>query len=325
MALIDRLLTAEVMLGEGSMYERLRRDPAVRFDPEMAHATLVYDDASRAVLERTHREYLDIGQARGVPMLAATDTWRANRERHDRSPFRGHPVNQDNVRFLQGIRASYGAGAAPILIGGSIGPRGDGYRPGEALAREAAAAFHAPQVAALAEAGPDYLIGNTLPAVAEARGIADAFAATGLPYILSFVVRADGAVLDGTPLSTAIEVIDAATASAPAGYGINCVHPSLLAEALDAAGPAAGRISYYQANASALSPEELDGRDELDADDPVALARSMHEVAARFGIRALGGCCGTGTEHIAALAREAASGGGDQRHAGEDDAGARAL
>ena len=79
------------MLGEGSLYERLRRDPAVRFDPEMAHATLVYDDASRAVLERTHREYLDIGQAHGVPMLTATDTWRANRERQDRSPFRDAP------------------------------------------------------------------------------------------------------------------------------------------------------------------------------------------------------------------------------------------
>src|SRR3954451_12651832 len=94
-ALIDGLLDARRMLGEGSMYERLRRDPAVRFDAEMAHATLIYDDASRAVLERTHREYLDIGQDHGVPMLTATDTWRANRERQDRSPFRDHPVNQD--------------------------------------------------------------------------------------------------------------------------------------------------------------------------------------------------------------------------------------
>ena len=58
------------------------------------------------MLERTHREYLDIGQAHGVPMLTATDTWRANRERQDRSPFRVHPVNQDNVRFLQGLRAA---------------------------------------------------------------------------------------------------------------------------------------------------------------------------------------------------------------------------
>ena len=303
MTAFERLLADTPMLGEGSLYERLRREPAVRFDDDIAHATLVYDDAARAVLERTHREYLDIGQAHGLPMLTTADTWRANRERQDRSPFRAHPVNGDNVRFLQQLRASYGAAAAPIMIGGSIGPRGDAYRPEEALDRETAAAFHAAQVAALAEAGPDYLIANTLPALSEAHGIADAFAATGLPYILSFVVRPDGTVLDGTPLRRAIERIDAATDTPPAGYGINCVHPSVLVDALAGAGDAARRVVYYQANASALSPDELDGRDELDADEPEALAAAMHDVGARFGIRALGGCCGTGTEHIAALAR----------------------
>ena len=303
MTSFDRLLSGTAMLGEGSLYERLRREPAVRFDDHIAHATLVYDDDARAVLERTHREYLDIGQAHGLPMLTTADTWRANRERQDRSPFRAHPVNRDNVRFMQDLRASYGAGAAPIMIGGSIGPRGDAYRPAEALDREAATAFHAVQVAALAEAGPDYLIANTLPALSEAHGIADAFAATGLPYIVSFVVRPDGTVLDGTPLRRAIERIDAATDTPPAGYGINCVHPSVLVDALAGAGDAARRVVYYQANASALSPDELDGRDELDADEPEALAAAMHDVGARFGIRALGGCCGTGTEHIAALAR----------------------
>jgi homocysteine S-methyltransferase len=306
MTSFDRLLTGTAMLGEGSLYERLRREPAVRFDDHVAHATLVYADDARAVLERTHREYLDIGQAHGLPMLTTADTWRANRERQDRSPFRSHPVNGDNIRFMQQLRASYGADAAPIMIGGSIGPRGDAYKPEEALDREAAAAFHAAQVAALAEAGPDYLIANTLPAVSEAHGIADAFAATGLPYIVSFVVRPDGTVLDGTPLRRAIERIDDATSVAPAGYGINCVHPSVLGDALAAAGDAAERVVYYQANASALTPDELDGRDELDADDPEALAAAMHDVGVRFGIRALGGCCGTGTEHIEALARRAA-------------------
>ena len=63
-------------------------------------------------------------------MLTASDTWRANRERHDRSRFREHPVNQDNVRFLQALRASYGRDAAPILIGGSFGPRGDALPAG---------------------------------------------------------------------------------------------------------------------------------------------------------------------------------------------------
>ena len=69
------------ILGEGSMYERLRRDPAVEFDPHIAHAGLIYDPASARVMEETHREYLDIGQKYGLPMVAATATWRANAER----------------------------------------------------------------------------------------------------------------------------------------------------------------------------------------------------------------------------------------------------
>ena len=297
MSSFERLLAATPMLGEGSLYERLRREPAVQFDDHVAHATLVYDDAARAVLERTHREYLDIGQAHGVPMLTATDTWRANRERQDRSPFRAHPVNGDNVRFMQDLRASYGAGAAPIMIGGSIGPRGDAYRPQEALDREVAAAFHAPQVAALAEAGPDYLIAEH-PARGQ-RGARHRRRVRGhRPAVhrqLRRAARRHG--LDGTPLRRAIETIDAATSSAPAGYGINCTHPSAVGGALDATGDAAERVVYYQANASALGPDELDGRDELDADDPDALAAAMHEVRIRFGIRALGGCCGTDGAH----------------------------
>src|SRR4051794_3313565 len=124
MTAFERLLADTSSLGEGSLYERLRREPAVRFDDRIAHATLVYDDAARAVLERTHREYLDIGQALGVPMLTATDTWRANRERQDRSPFRDPPVNQDNVRFLQRPPAPSGAEAGAIPIGGPVGARG---------------------------------------------------------------------------------------------------------------------------------------------------------------------------------------------------------
>src|SRR3954468_14940014 len=214
MSAAEHLLAADLILAEGSLYERLRREPAVAFDAQIAHAGFVYDDHARDVLERTHREYLDIGQAHRLPMLTVSDTWRGNRARQDRSDFRDLPVNQENVRFLRELRASYGADAAPIVIGGSIGPYGDAYQPGAALTREAAAAFHAVQVEALAEAGPDFLIGNTLPAVSEALGIADAFAATGLPYVPSFVVRADGALLDGTPLAEAIAVVDD-TAAAP--------------------------------------------------------------------------------------------------------------
>jgi hypothetical protein len=75
------------LLGEGSLYERLRRDPAVTFDRQLAHGGLLYDDAAADVLEAVHRAYLDIGQSHRIPMIASTATWKANGERIASSSF----------------------------------------------------------------------------------------------------------------------------------------------------------------------------------------------------------------------------------------------
>lgn len=70
----------------------------------------------------------------------------------------------------------------------------------------------------LAEAGVDLLLAATLPAFSEATGLASALAATGKPHIVSFVVRAEGTLLDGTPLKDAIAAIDAAVIPKPLAY-----------------------------------------------------------------------------------------------------------
>jgi len=86
--------------------------------------------------------------------------------------------------------------------------RGDAYRPEEALTESDAADFHKPQAAMLAESGVDYLMAATLPAVSEARGMAKTFSDLKIPYVISFVIRPDGTLLDGTPLHRAIDQID---------------------------------------------------------------------------------------------------------------------
>ena len=144
--------TATFALSEGSLYERLRRNPAVEFDPYLFHATLIYNTGYGLFLEQVHREYLDVGQRYHLPMFALTDTWRANQERIRQSKFHEHKVNQDNARFIARLRDSYGPTASPIFIGGQIGPRGDAYTPEEALPSAEAERFHTPQLEALAEA-----------------------------------------------------------------------------------------------------------------------------------------------------------------------------
>jgi homocysteine S-methyltransferase len=87
----------------------------------------------------------------------------------------------------------------------------------------------------------------------------------------------------------------------------NCVHPTVFAAALahvEQRDPAlAARVVGIQANTSALPPEELDSRGELDEAPPDDLAASLVEVQQQYGLRIVGGCCGTDARHIRALAQ----------------------
>ncbi len=295
------------VLGEGSLYERLRRSPAVELDPQVAHAGLIYDDAACEVLLSVHREYLDIGQRHGLPMIASSPTWRANRERIARSGFSGRPVSRDGVGFMAALREGYGPQAAPILIAGQCGPKGDGYLPNEAPGSDEAEAFHRDQVEELAAAGADLLIAQTLPAFHEALGLARLMARTEVPYVISFVVRPAGTLLDGTPLDEAVRRIDDETERPPASYNVNCVHASVFAAAMGAAKTrdpaAAARITGLHANTSAKSPEELEGLEALDTEAPEDFGANLWALHREMGTRFLGGCCGSSTVHMEALAR----------------------
>ena len=310
------LCSAPQILMEGSVYERLRRHPEIIFDPFIAHAGLVYPPVGSALLEEVHREYWEVGQRYRLPMIALTDTWRASQERVERSGFARFPVNEDNVRFLTGLRSRFMDNRpphpSPVLIAGQIGPYGDAYRPLEAPGRQQAERLHAWQVEALAGSGVDLLAACTLPAFPEAQAIAGLFSRTGLPYFLSFVIRPQGTLLDGTLLYQAIETIDQQAVFPPFGYSINCVHPGAMLEGLrnlEAARPGLSRrIAGFQANTSPRSPEELDGLVELESEAPATLAAQMLQVQQQYGVRILGGCCGCGTQHIEHLARCMTSG-----------------
>lgn len=180
-----------------------------------------------------------------------------------------------------------------------MGCRGDCYLPEQTLTEDEAARFHAAQARELAAAGCDLLFASTLPAIPEAAGMARAMAAAGAPYLVSFVVTARGELLDGTPLPEAIARIDRTARPAPAAYLANCVHTSVVAAALERSG---ARLAGLQANTSPKSPAELEGSAELHTEDPERFAGGMMDLRRRFGLRILGGCCGTDGSHIRALA-----------------------
>ncbi len=181
-----------------------------------------------------------------------------------------------------------------------MGPRGDCYSPHAALSREDARAFHGWQAEELSQAS--FVLVSTMPAVSEALGILDVVA---VPCLVSFVLTAAGALLDGTPLRDAIARIDDTVLHAPLGYWINCVHPQTLLKGLAAQGdsPALRRIVGVQGNTSRLDPREFSQVSEFAADSAADFAGAMAQIHRRFAVPIIGGSCGTRREHLEELAR----------------------
>lgn len=308
MNLINLINSSPFILTEGSVIERIRRDSHLELNPYISNSAFVYDSDGAEILREIYRQYIDIGQKYNLPILILTPTWRANKERIQKSGYSHTDVNGDNFWFLNEIRKEYGVYSRSIFIGGLIGCANDAYKPEEALTAEEAEEFHKYQLEYLVRSGVDLLIASTLPALSEAKGIAKAMSKLNVPYILSFVIRKDGILLDGTTLPEAIRIIDDTTNPAPAFYMVNCVHPTVvdstfeaLSSSIDLIKP---RLLGIQANTSRKSPEELDGMEILDTESPDSFSEAMINLYSQYGLKVLGGCCGTDNTHIEEIAKQ---------------------
>lgn len=294
------------MLMEAAVVERLRRAENISLHETLVHAPLIYGRAKDAMAD-IYREYMDIALAADLPYLMCSPTWRCNSERVAASMSKGsmdgdvhESINEDSVQFLKSLRAECDA-TDRLGIGGMIGCKGDCYLPQQALSTEDAEVFHAWQVERLAGAGVDFLIAETLPETSEALGIARAMERTGLPYVISFVIDRRGRILDGRPLAEAMDIIDGSTRQAPLGYMVNCAHPDFL-HADDQPRAMFSRLLGFLANASSLSHDELEKADSVQVDDLDHWVQAMLRLNTRFGVKVLGGCCGTDRRHLELLA-----------------------
>jgi homocysteine S-methyltransferase len=301
---------SQCILGEGAVIERLRRSSEFDLDPHIVNSAFIYDKDKRTAISGIYRQYLDIGLKYDLPLLLSTPTWRASRERIEKAGYEKADVNGDNFRFLDGMRKSYGEYAHKIVICGLLSCRGDAYNQSDALTSNDAQKFHSWQADRLAEAGADFLLAATLPALSEATGLAKALAATGKPYIISFVLRPEGTLLDWTPLKDAISMIDTDVHPKPIAYMSNCTHASIFKTAImhdtHSSPTVRKRVAGLLANTAALKPEELDNSEELVEENPEIFGTSVAGLRAELGMKILGGCCGTDDRHIDNLAKRLA-------------------
>ena len=274
--------------------------------PHFAAFNLLRDPSGRMVLRNYHARYAAIARDGKMGFILESPTWRSSPDWAAKLGYSKadlDSVNRDAIKLMLELRDEYGTSNAPMVVSGCVGPRGDGYDPGQVMTSATAAAYHAEQIASMAAAGAEMITAITMTNVPEAIGIARAAEAAGLPSVLSFTLEADGRLPTGQSLGHAIAEVDSATANAPAYYMINCAHPTHFAAMLEAAERAGEawvkRVRGLRANASKRSHQELNEAPDLDAGDPVELGQQYGDLCRRHPqINVLGGCCGTDHRHM---------------------------
>ena len=294
----------ELILMEGGLAERLKREYNIQMDKDIALAGHIYDESKRKALTELFEQYFDIAKKYDRPIMVTTPTRRANKERISCSIFKENNVILDNVRFLKQLKEKT---TAKVYVGGLMGCKGDAYTKDEHLSIENAFEFHSYQTDLFKKANVDFLYAGIMPTLPEAIGMAKAMESTGLPYIISFMIKKDGKLLDGTTINDAIIAIDKHTTRKPLCYMTNCIHPKVLNSALSReyndTSIVKARFKGIQANTSQLSPEELDNCSDLKTSDSISLAKDMINLYNKFNLKIFGGCCGTDNTHIEEIAK----------------------
>jgi homocysteine S-methyltransferase len=297
-------MATELFLADGGIETSLIFHQGIEL-PDFAAFVLLRDEAGRAALRAYFEPFLELACERGAGFVLDVPMWRASPDWGARLGYSAEQLaaaNRAGIAFAMQLRDEHPM-PGPVVINGVAGPRGDGYVAGTRMTVAEAAAYHAPQLQAFADAGAELASALTLTYAEEAIGFVRAGVAAGLAVVVSFTVETDGRLPSGQSLRDAIEQVDAETDGAAEYFMVNCAHPTHFADALEEAGPWRERIGGIRANASRKSHAELDEAETLDDGDPADLAERYRELRERLpGLTLVGGCCGTDRRHIAAIA-----------------------
>ncbi len=273
--------------------------------PHFAAFDLLRTLEGREMLRDYHGPYIEAARANGYGFILDAPTWRASADWGGRLGYSAEAlaaVNRDAISLMVELRDANETAGMPMVVSGTLGPRGDGYVPGELMSAREAQDYHAEQIAVFADTQADMLGAFTLTNVPEATGIARAAKEARMPVAISFTLETDGKLPTGDELGDAIAAVDAASDAWPAYYMINCAHPAHFESTLAAGGTWLARLRGIRANASTRSHAELNEAPDLDAGDPAELGRQYGALLRRYPhITVVGGCCGTDDRHIACI------------------------
>lgn len=266
------------------------------------------------VLADLQSSYLQAGSS-----ILYAFTFGANRIKlagHGISADRCATINQQLARISLDVRARWMAsrqalitavtepGRAPnrpVLVAGDLAPTGQFLMPAGNLTFDELVDIYREQAQGLFQAGVDLFVIETMIDLAQTRAAVLAIQSVcDLPIMASLTFEENGRTLTGNP---PLPSLLALASMGVAAFGINCSFgPEKLAELLTPLRKVSPIPLLVKPNAG--MPHLVDGKTVFPMDAESFAAAMLPMMTA--GISLLGGCCGTGPDHIDALARCAA-------------------
>jgi S-methylmethionine-dependent homocysteine/selenocysteine methylase len=197
-----------------------------------------------------------------------------------------------------------------VRVAGSLPPLFGSYRPDLFQPAEAQALLK-PLIAGLSP-HVDLWLAETQSAIAEAREVAIALRGDARPLWFSFTLHDEHPDPKRPALRSGESVVEAVRFAGEAGAAallFNCSQPEVMGHAIDVAKAEASKLGLdlkIGCYANAFPPQSADAeangtlsdiRADLDPNGYLAFARDWQQRGADM----IGGCCGIGPEHIAAI------------------------
>ena len=195
------------------------------------------------------------------------------------------------------VKLSKEAADGRALVAGDITTTGKPLEPVGPMSYQALFDVYREQIEALAEAGVDLLVAETMMAIDETVcAVEAAMSVCDLPIMCSLTMEADGHLLLG---GSAVEAVETLQALGACAVGLNCsVGPDQL-EAVVRAMKAVAQVPVIAKPNAGVPVMDAHGTAHYSM-SPEDFARSMIPlVDAGAGI--VGGCCGTNPDYIRAL------------------------
>ncbi len=295
----------------GTSFQRMGLDASAYGGPSAEGCHEILALSAPELVEQLHRSFLDVGvDAIETNTFGAFSVVLAEYQMAERA----HEINLAAARLAKAVAKEYETPDRPIWVAGSMGPGTKFATLGQIAYVDLRQAYE-DQARGLLEGGVDLLLVETvydlLGAKAAINGARRAMAALGtqVPLQVQVTIELTGRMLPGTEVAAALSTLEAMRVDV---VGLNCATgPAEMGEALRYLSHNSTVPISCQPNAGL--PSVVDGAMHYDL-SPEELAEHHHRFITEFGVRAVGGCCGTTPAHLAAVVERCAKATPAPRH-----------